>query len=334
VPHFGPPSLSLLSLFLFSLWPVLCPAGPSFYRPRHLPAQLPLLSFTRSPTDGAHTSGASPTSRRLLTLAPHPPPWPQRTGALLPTPALFPLPSTSAAFNARRHPRAASHLPLPLPPHRLHRALMAPATTGTRRHRLGRPLPFPSRSYKRWIHSPCFTAPLPALSSLVQRRRRPKTGAPPAPEQRRPGLLLRSVSRRPKSLGKFQRSCASFSSCSRRNPRPGARVRVSPASCAAGLRRDRRHQQSVVVRSQISGPDLSTLESTVESNGQPKPPPSFLQKFPCTFKYHINVLPPMKIPTMKSFFLCFTPELLIFHVLKFTLHLLLVSPPSFTYNYV
>jgi hypothetical protein len=185
-----------------------------------------------SPLSLSHRQVGPPCRGLLLPLAaPHPP----QAGRRPP-----PHPAPPLSFSPRRStspPGAPLRLPAhsptagpsPSPTETAPPPLMPPPT-GTRRHRLGRPLPFPSRSYKRWIHSPCFTAPLPALSSLVQRRRRPKTGAPPPPEQRRPDPLLRSVSRHPKSLGKFPRSCASFSSCSRRNPRPGARVRVSPAS--------------------------------------------------------------------------------------------------------
>jgi hypothetical protein len=62
-----------------------------------------------------------PTSRgRPLPPASPSPPWPAtpcRLPGVLSTPALYPLPSTTVAFNARQHPRASSPHPLPPPPH-------------------------------------------------------------------------------------------------------------------------------------------------------------------------------------------------------------------------
>jgi hypothetical protein len=86
-------------------------------------------------------------------------------------------------------------------------------------------------------------------------------------------LLLHCISRLYKSLGKFPRSCASFSSCSLRNPRPGARVRASPASCEAKchhrpLSRHRPHAAAAPSRPMR---DLRLRsKSTVQSNGPPE----------------------------------------------------------------
>jgi hypothetical protein len=219
-PSFQPNTAPTRFFFPLSFFPSRSPLSfrPTQAPPAHSTSPLSLTDKRAPPT------GASPTSDRLLSS-----PWPSRSSPATPasSPRSCPFPSP---------PIATLHAPAPPPRLFLSRTASPPppSTNGapppehTPPPRSPPPLPPPP--YKSWpqvlLSKPHLLAPSLCLRSIAARRIPADTD-----------LLLRRVSRHPKSLGKFVSPYASFSSCFHRNPRPGARVRASPVSCVAQRRR-------------------------------------------------------------------------------------------------